>query len=354
MGTGAQAKFTTAGITPNERLRYWNSVADEAFCGTFVNADSQRFEGEMWSWRVGDLGMIRTRSINAMVGRRPLDSADEHLIMHLQWRGKGQHSQEGRKARLEPGDFMVGSPHRPYRFDLTPHEMMVVEFPRHELAERVPDLDAALAQRLSGTSPAARVFNDFLLSLWRQADSNSADPDWASGINRVFYDLAAMAIRDARRAPSESKVDAGLRRRALAAIDGALADPHLRTATIAAELGTSVRTVQNLFAEMGTTPSALILERRLERAAERLIADPAATITEVASRTDSTTAPISRAVSGTSSARRRGSGGWARPPTDRHTERLRRCPILPARLCKRASNLTVSACANGRAECARQ
>lgn len=282
MGTGAVSKFATAGITPNERLRYWNTIADEAFCGTFVNAENDSFVGEMWSWRVGDLGMIRTRSINAMVGRRPLDSADEHLIMHLQWRGQGRHIQESREARLEPGDFVVGSPHRPYRFDLTPHEMMVVEFPRHELAERVPDLDAALAQRLSGTTPAARVFHDFLLSLWRQADSSTADPDWTSGINRVFYDLAAMAICDARRRPGEGKAGAGLRRRALAAIEGGLADPHLRTATIAAELGTSVRTVQNLFAEMGTTPSALILERRLERAAERLIADPAATITEVA------------------------------------------------------------------------
>ena len=279
---GTISKFATTAIAPAERLRYWNSIADEAFCGTFVNADSDGFEGEMWSWRVGELGMIRTSSTNASVGRRPLESTDEHLIMHLQWRGKGQHAQGKREARLGPGDFVIGSPHRPYRFDLAPHEMMVVEFPRAALAERVPDLDAALAQRLSGASPAARVFNDFLLSLWREGDGNSADPDWASGINRVFYDLAAMAIRDARRAAPESKRDAGLRRQALAAVDAGLTDPDLRTATIAAELGTSVRTVQNLFAEMGTTPSAAILARRLERAAERLIANSGATITEVA------------------------------------------------------------------------
>jgi AraC-like DNA-binding protein len=279
---GKVSKFATSGVTPAERLRYWNSIADEAFCGTFVNAESDGFEGELWSWRVGDLGMIRTRSISATVGRKPLDGTDEHLIMHLQWRGRGQHTQGGREAQLDPGDFVIGSPHRPYRFDLAPHEMMVVEFPKHELTERVPDLDAALAQRLSGASPAARVFNDFLLSLWRQADSDAADPDWASGINRVFYDLAAMAIRDARRTASESKADGGLRRRALAAVDAGLPDPHLRTATIAAELGISVRTVQNLFAEIGTTPSAVILARRLERAAERIVADPRATVTEVA------------------------------------------------------------------------
>lgn len=275
---GVVAKFATAGIAPAERLRYWNTVADEVFCGTFVNAESHRFEGEMWSWRLGELDMIRTRSVEASVGRRPIDAQEERVILHMQWRGNGEHRQGRREARLGPGDFVLGSPHEPYSFDLAPHEMMVVEFPRHALAERVPDLDDALAQRLSGASPSARVFNDFLLSLWRQAHDNARDPVWGEGMSRIFYDLAAMAIRDARRAAEGPD----MRRRALALIDIGLADPTLRSGSLAAELGTSVRTVQNLFAEMGTTPSAAILERRLERAADRLIADPRATITDVA------------------------------------------------------------------------
>lgn len=279
---GEVARFVTAGVAPAERLRYWNSIADEVFCGTFVNAESPAFEGEMWSWRIGELDMIRTRSVSAVVGRRPLHSGEERVIVHMQWRGVGQHSQRGREARLEPGDFVVASPHSPYRFDLTSHEMMVVEFPKRALVERIPDLDDVLARRLSGASPASRVFNDFLLSLWRQVESNPTDPEWTAGISRVFYDLAALAIRDARQTGGAGEHEARLRERALAVIDGALGDPGLRSASIADELGTSVRTVQNLFAGMGTTPSAAILERRLRRAAERLIADPQATITEVA------------------------------------------------------------------------
>lgn len=279
---GDIAKFATAGIAPGERLLYWNTIADEVFSGTFVNAESQRFEGEMWSWRVGELDMIRTCSANASVGRRPLDHAEERVIMHMQWRGVGQHSQGQREARLDPGDFVVGSPHMPYRFDLTAHEMMVVEFPRSALADLVPDLDDAMARRLSGASPAARVFNDFLLSLWRQADNRPDDREWASGINRVFYDLAALAIRDARRFEPEPRADPALRRRALAFIDANLCDPELSSASIAGDLGTSQRTLQTLFAEVGSTPSGIILDRRLHKAAERLIADPAATITEIA------------------------------------------------------------------------
>jgi AraC-like DNA-binding protein len=277
---GALEKFATTGIAPGERLRYWNTVADEVFCGTFVNAESQKFEGEMWSWRVGDLDMIRTRSVSATVGRRPVHAADEErIIMHMQWRGSGQHSQQGRETHLAPGDFVIGSPHEPYRFDLAPHEMMVVEFPKNALLERVPNLEDALAQRLPGASPAARVFNDFLLSLWRQAESKPDDPEWGAGISGVFYELAALAIRDATQAGGGDDHEA---RRALAVVDGALSDPDLRTASIAREMGTSARTVQNLFARMGTTPSAAILARRLDRAADRLVADPRATITEVA------------------------------------------------------------------------
>lgn len=279
---GMVERFATTGIAPSDRLRYWNTVADEVFCGTFVNAESHRFEGEMWRWSVGQLGMMRTRSVHATVGRRPLEDAEDRVILHIQWRGSGQYSQEGREARLGPGDFVIGTPHRPYLIDLMPHEMMVVEFPRSELSDRIPDVDAALSRRLSGASPAARVFNDFLLSLWRQADDHSRDPEWEAAINRVFYDLAAMAIRDACRDDLTGGIDPELRQRALALIDAGLSDPGLRTATLAGELGSSVRTVQNLFAEMGTTPSAAILDRRLERAAERLIADPTATITEVA------------------------------------------------------------------------
>lgn len=277
-------RFATDGIAAAERLRYWNTVADEVFAGTFVNADDHRlFEGEMLSWRVGDLDMIRTRSVNATVGRRPLDAAEERIIMHMQLRGSSQHHHKGREALLEPGDFVLASPHAPYYVDLTPHEMVVVEFPKEGLAERVPRLDDLLARRLSGATASAHVFNDFLLSLWRQAQGTApSDPEWAAGINRVFYDLAAMAIRDAVRDGESGRGDQTLLRQALAVIDATLSDPELRTTSLADALGTSVRTVQNLFAGIGTTPSAVILERRLERAAERLMAEPGATITEIA------------------------------------------------------------------------
>lgn len=276
----AVEKYATTRVAPEQRLRYWNDLVDRIYCGTYVNTPDDSFSGEMWSWRLGDLDMIRPRSTASSVGRSPRDSAEERLILHLQCRGTSLHRQRGAESRLEPGDFVLGSPHEAYGMDLSAHELLVVEFPRQPLAERFPALDDLMSRRICGSSPGGRVFHDFLLSLWRQGDQSAQDPEWEQGVSAVFYDMVALAMRTAK--PEERLVDSALRDRVLALVEARLCDPALRSMTIAQECNASVRTVQNLFAAMGTTPSAYILERRLRRAADRLQGNSVASITEVA------------------------------------------------------------------------
>lgn len=274
-------KFTTAGIAPDKRLLYWNEIADEVFCGTYVNADSPKFAGEMYHWNLGKLNMIRTLSQRSAVGRKGKDLTEEHMILHLQCRGTSLYRQGSYEERLEPGDFAIGSSHNPYSFDLSEHELLVIEFPKQPLAERLPGLDDLVSRRISGASPSGRMFFDFMLSLWRQGGNIPQEPAWSTGMSNVFYDMTALAVKGAE-GTSGSQHGHLLRRRALAVIESRLSDAELRTSTIAQELGLSVRSVQNLFAAMNTTPMGYVLDRRLDRAAERLMADPAATVTEVA------------------------------------------------------------------------
>ncbi|MBX9662725.1 helix-turn-helix domain-containing protein [Novosphingobium sp.] len=279
----AVQKFATDGISPPERLAFWNALVDSVYSGTYVKSASEDFTGEMWTWQVGDLAMIRPRSTASFVGRDPRYTADERLILHLQCRGSSVHRQSGTETTLGAGDFIIASPHEAYAMDLAAHELLVVEFPRAPLAERFPGLDDALRMRMSGATPGARVFHDFLLSLWRQSQQGFVDPDWQDGVSQVFYDLIALAMRGAAKPDAASPAaDSALRRRVLGIVEAQLADPALRTLSLAAACGASVRTIQNLFAGMGTTPSGYILERRLARAAERLGAAPEASITEVA------------------------------------------------------------------------
>lgn len=279
----AVQKFATEGIAPPERLAFWNALVDSVYSGTYVKSASEDFTGEMWTWQVGDLAMIRPRSTASFVGRDPRYTAEERLILHLQCRGSSIHRQSGTETAIGAGDFIVASPHEAYAIDLAAHELLVVEFPRAPLAERFPGLDDALRQRMSGATPGARVFHDFLLSLWRQSQQGLADPEWQDGVSQVFYDLIALAMRGAMRPDATvPAADSALRHRVLGMVEAQLADPGLRTLDLAAACGASVRTIQNLFAAMGTTPSAYILERRLARAAERLGAAHEASITEIA------------------------------------------------------------------------
>jgi AraC-like DNA-binding protein len=274
-------KFATDGIAPPERLAFWNTLVDRVYSGTYVKSATEDFSGEMWAWQVGDLAMIRPRSTASFVGRDPRHTADERLILHLQCRGSSTHRQSGTETTLGAGDFILASPHEAYAIDLAAHELLVVEFPRAPLAARFPEIDDALRQRMSGATPGARVFHDFLLSLWRQSEQGQADADWQNGVSQVFYDLIALAMRGASK-PDASAPDNALHRRVLGAVEAQLGDPALRTLGLASACNASVRTVQNLFAAMGTTPSGYILERRLVCAAERLVAAPEASITEVA------------------------------------------------------------------------
>jgi AraC-like DNA-binding protein len=273
-------KFATEGIAPPERLRFWNDLVDRIYGGTYVKTVDSQFNGEMWAWSLGDLDMIRPRSTASFVGRLPREANDERLILHLQCRGTGRHQQGDVEAVLEPGDFVVGSPHRAYSFDLSAHELLVVEFPRAPLAERFPGLDDVLSQRMCGASPGGRVFRDFLLSLWQNGDQ-ATDAEWTNGVSSVFYDMVALAMRGAVR-PDQRVGDTALRDKVLSLVEAHLSDPELKTLTLAHGCNTSVRTIQNVFASMGTTPSGYVLERRLARAADRLVAAPDASITDVA------------------------------------------------------------------------
>ncbi len=276
-------KFETSGIDPAKRLAFWNELVGNTYSGTFVNAPTPNFEAEMWRWSVGDLSMIRPRSDPSQVGRR-LDprATEERVVLHLQRRGISMHHQGARDAHLRAGDFALCSANEAYSIDLiTRHELLVVEFPRRLLAARISNLEDSFARRISGASPSGRIFHDFLLSLWRQGDQSDADPDWQSGISAVFFDLVAMAMRGSDITP-QAEPGSALRRRLVALIDARLSDPDLCTRTIADDAHVSPRTVQNIFAAMGTTPGGYVLERRLTRAAEMLATGGGSAITAIA------------------------------------------------------------------------
>jgi AraC-like DNA-binding protein len=274
--------LATSGVGPGEQLRFWNRVASETFSGLAVDGPVESFPAEMWRWSLGALTMIRPRSPAAVVHSRAEGRSvrSDQVILHMQHRGRSLHSQFGRSSELHSGDLTLFASDAPYRVDLSDaNDMLVVEMPRALLQLRTPDLDAKLSRRIPGAAPGARLLHDFVLSLWQQGIHSGTDPAWQDGLVDVFLDLLGLALRGPNgAAPPRVRPD----QRLLALVEAQLGNPDLRTATLADALKVSTRSIQNMFAAMGATPSGYILERRLDRAADRLAADADVSITAVA------------------------------------------------------------------------
>jgi len=274
-------RFATEGLPARQRLRYWNDLVDRVFGGTHVKAEEGSFDGSMLAWRVGKLAMLRPSASRSMIGRRRTLRDEEHIILHLVSRGRGRQIQGVREIDLEPGDFTLCAVEHDYQLEFQPHELSIVEFPKAPLLERLPGLEDSLCCKIAGSTPTGRIFQDFVLSLWRNGERSMPEPGWQEDVERVFYDLLAMAVRH-RDGGSFGERHGRLSERIKAFIESRLADPDLRTQAIAAEFGLSERAIQQIFAKAGITPSAFILERRLRRAADELRVLPNASITRVA------------------------------------------------------------------------
>lgn len=278
---GATETFATRAVAKPHRLRFWNELADRYFAGTRVDAPDPDFNGRLARWQVGELRLTRLGSDVSTVCRAAPPTSQGNLVLHLQIRGRIRHVQAGVETALGPGDHVLTSCRSPYRIDSRAHELLAVEFPGQRMTDRLGALGDRVGRLGQGAAPGAFLMRNYLLSLWSLSDLPVSDPDWEDGAARSFYDLLALALSATATTLAHPRSPTR-RERILRLIEARLADDQLTVAGVAAEAGVSVRTLQQLFAGMGTTPSAYLLERRLKRSADRLVGDPTATITAVA------------------------------------------------------------------------
>ena len=65
----AVERFTTADVTPRDRLDYWNRLCGETLERTLVDTGVRHFRAQMLRWSVGELTMLRPRSDASVVRR---------------------------------------------------------------------------------------------------------------------------------------------------------------------------------------------------------------------------------------------------------------------------------------------
>jgi AraC-like DNA-binding protein len=264
-------------LRSTEGIHEWNDIVGDAFAGCTVDAQLPRFNAELWRHAINDLKLVRVRAQPSKVSRwitaGPRTSSG-CVLLHLQSAGRSINRQQGRIAEISPGDGALCDADRGYVVDfVTPYEMFVVELPIASVVAHNPafDLDRLAGHKVE--THRSQLLLAFLRTAWDQRACLAADPDWRDCVSRTSLDLAIRAI-------SRTHLDdvigacAELRRAVIGYIRANLADPNLRTSTIATALRVSPRSVQGVFEKLATTASGFILQNRLDRAARSLVDAP--------------------------------------------------------------------------------
>jgi len=159
--------LTTADIAARKRFQFWQ----DAVCDTFVELDCQAgvedaFFGEITTADCEGLHFSTVRSDSQIVKRtrtRIRRAREEVMLISLQVRGIGVVAQDGREARLQPGDFACYDSTRPYtlNFDAS-FEQLVLHMPREAMMRRIGRTELWTARRIEGASPVGSLVLPFV------------------------------------------------------------------------------------------------------------------------------------------------------------------------------------------------
>lgn len=275
-------RVSTLAVPPHHQARHWQSVISDVYVPLeFRPAGRGGFQAELEVHRVDGLEVSTLRADPHAVVRAPEGTAADatHFVM-LPRAGELVVEQDGRTAHLRPGDLASYDASRACviasrePFDLTIVKVAAARFRRAGVPQ--PPRWAS-AVRIDRESPVGSLAAPYLLRLAELGREHER-----LGLGPTTVGLLASALAAVGSEPGTGR-DV-LRMRSEQLIQARLGDPSLDPSRMAAALHVSIRTLQTVFAEVGTSPARFLLAARLDRAAELLTGPDAAarTVTEVA------------------------------------------------------------------------
>lgn len=129
------------------------------------------------------------------------------------------------------------------------------------------ELQQLIGVAIPGNRPFVTLLRNFLAGLCRQQWIEQPTEEETQALRAVLVRLTRMCLETDRKPAAPV---ASVHETVINFVDADLFATGLGTAMIAQRLSLSPRTVQNVFARMGTTPTAYITEKRLAAAANIL------------------------------------------------------------------------------------
>jgi AraC-like DNA-binding protein len=281
--------FSTAGLEPRRKIEFWNDTASASFTPLVSDpVDPRNFTGRLVRTQLGDLRLGEVYSDAQLVRHLRAHVARTRMPMfflQMQLEGESINRQDGREAKLVPGDFTLCDTSRPYemQFD-TANRMFVVGIPEMLLRRHLASPESVVAIPMSGNSGLSGLLSQFLRDFWTRC-RDDIDPIIVPRISRAILDLMASAYTALPQAQSDrSSLATSHRVRILNYIEAHLGDPDLTPMRVAAACKMTARYLHHLFSEESETVARYILRRRLEECSRalRLPTQRGRTVTSIA------------------------------------------------------------------------
>jgi AraC-like DNA-binding protein len=270
---------STDSVEPSQRLAFWTDMV----CNTYVQLDCDAaggrsgIEGHIDADTLATLQLSRVTSTPQIVRRTPAKIArasEDYFLVSIQTQGEGTILQDGRAARLAPGDFALYDSTRPYElhFD-APFQQYVLRLPGPTLRTALRDTQSLTASTVSGQRGAGHLMIGMIQTL--AADIGTLAPESAAAVAESVTQilLAGLAGLPAARRQPVSNLTVLHREQIRACARARLRDPALSVAGIAAQLQLSPSTLHRAWAGEACSIAEWIWSQRLD-AARRDLCDP--------------------------------------------------------------------------------
>lgn len=277
-------------VEPSRRLAFWTDMV----CSTYVQLDcdaaagSTTIEGDISADELATLQLSRVTATPQIVRRtaaKIAHASEDYFLVSIQTQGEGVVAQDGRTARLAPGDFTLYDSTRPYelRFD-GPFQQYVLRLPGPTLRTALRDTQSLTASTVSGQRGAGQLMIGMIQTL--VADIATLAPESATAVAESVTQIliAGLSALPAARQQPVSHLTAYHREQIRACARARLRDPHLTVASMAAQLRVSPSTLHRAWAGEACSIAEWIWAQRLD-AARRDLCDPgmgARSVSEIA------------------------------------------------------------------------
>lgn len=267
--------FSTDSVPQGERLNAWQGIVQNACVPLGVRASLRTmFEGTISSRDINDLCISLVQSISHIAhhDREQIARTEGNFFLaSFQLAGKGVLEQGGRSAPLSGCDMVIYDASRPFSWSFPDgFSQLVLRIPLSRLKFRLATPSSYTALRMACSEGLGRVTCDYMMSLFREAES--IDAATARRLTDSALDLVAATLSNYAGNPvgPRTNIQSLHLNQAYAYIGEHLRDPELSPALVANALGISVRYLHHLFQSQDSSVNSYILRNRLSRCAQSL------------------------------------------------------------------------------------